>query len=123
MRRRTFSPFSGRGRRAVLAILLTFTLSSAVTVVLSIVATSRGRHQASLIEVAARQRTLTERYVSDILLVRGGAEADPDATADILRSSVGVLLKGGMAPPVEGDDDDTPVPAAPGRTVRAQLEQ
>src|SRR6059058_4155200 len=124
MRRRgAFSPFSGRGRRAVLAILLTFTLSSAVTVALTILATSRGQHRASVIEVAARQRTLAERYVSDILLVRRGAEADPAATAAILRRSAGVLLSGGVAPPVDGDDDETRVPAAPGRSVRAQLEQ
>ena len=122
MRRRRFSPFSGRGRRAVIAILLTFTLSSAVTVGLSIDATSRGQHRASALEVAARQRTLAERYVSDILLVRSGAEADPGATADILRRSADVLLSGGVAPPVEGDDDETRVPPAPG-AVRPQLEQ
>jgi diguanylate cyclase (GGDEF)-like protein/PAS domain S-box-containing protein len=105
------------------AILLTFTLSSAVTVALTILATSRGQHRASVVEVAARQRTLAERYVSDILLVRAGAEADPAATAAILRQSADVLLRGGLAPPVEGDDDETHVPAAPGRDVRAQLTQ
>jgi diguanylate cyclase (GGDEF)-like protein/PAS domain S-box-containing protein len=122
-RRQAFSPFSGRGRRAVLAILLTFTLSSAVTVALSILATSGGRHRGAVVEVAARQRTLAERYVSDILLVRRGAEADPAATAAILRRSADVLLSGGTAPPVDGDDDETHVPPAPGPAVRAQLEQ
>jgi diguanylate cyclase (GGDEF)-like protein/PAS domain S-box-containing protein len=91
--------------------------------VLSIVATSRGQHRASVVEVAARQRTLAERYVSDIMLVRSGAQADPAATADMLRRSADVLLDGGTAPPVEGDDDETRVPPAPGGAVRAQLEQ
>src|SRR3954470_16233484 len=124
MRRRApFTPFSGRSRGTIAAILLTFALSSAVTVVLTIGATSRAQHRATVIEVAARQRTLAERYVRDILLVRQGAKADPAADAAILRSSGDALLRGGPAPAVEGDDDEAQLPPAVGAPVRAQLMQ
>ena len=41
-----FRPFAARGRRAVVAILVTFALFSAVSVALSIWATSRSQHRA-----------------------------------------------------------------------------
>ena len=85
--RRSFSPFSGSNRRPIAAILATFALSSAITVGLSIWATSRSQHRAAVLEIAARQRTLSERYVKEVLLVRSGAAADPATTADVLRES------------------------------------
>jgi diguanylate cyclase (GGDEF)-like protein/PAS domain S-box-containing protein len=121
--RRSFKPFAGRGRRAIAAILLTFALSSTVTVVLTIVETSKSRHRAVVIEVAARQRTLAERYVRDILLVRAGEQADPATTASELRLSAAALLNGGPAPAVEGDDDDAQLPPSRDPRVRAQLQQ
>ena len=72
-----FKPFESRGRRAVLAILVTFALCSGLSVGLSIWATSRSQHQASVVELAARQRTLAERYLSDVLLAREGRRSIP----------------------------------------------
>jgi diguanylate cyclase (GGDEF)-like protein/PAS domain S-box-containing protein len=123
LRPRSFGPFAGRGRRAIGAILLTFALSSTVTVVLTIGATSKSRHRATVIEVAARQRALAERYVRDVLLVREGEQADPAATGRILRLSADVLLDGGTAPAVAGDDDEAGLSPTQGRAVRSQLEQ
>ena len=94
------------------AILATFALSSAIVVGLSIWATSRSQHRAAVLEIAARQRTLSQRYVKEVLLVRAGAQADPAGTADVLRESARVLLDGGLAPAVNGDDDDTTVSGA-----------
>jgi diguanylate cyclase (GGDEF)-like protein/PAS domain S-box-containing protein len=112
-----------RGRRAIGAILLTFALSSAVTVAVTIRATSKAQHRASVIEVAGRQRTLAERYVRDILLVRQGAQADPAVTGETLRRSAAVLLDGGTVPAVDGDDDEAELPPTTDADVRAQLEQ
>ena len=124
MRRRTaFSPFSGSGRRPMAAILATFALSSAIVVGLSIWATSRSQHRAAVLEIAARQRTLSERYVKEVLLVRSGAAADPATTAVVLRESAHALLEGGLAPAVNGDDDDTTVSGASDPVVRGELEQ
>ena len=75
---RSFHPFATRGRRMIGAILLTFGLFSALSVTLSIWAASRSQNQAVVVELAARQRTLAERYVKELLLVRTGAQADPE---------------------------------------------
>jgi len=120
---RSFSPFAGAARRPIAAILATFALSSAITVGLSIWATSRSQHRAAVLEIAARQRTLAERYVKEVLLVRSGAAADPATTATDLRVSADALLDGGLAPAVNGDDDDTKLTGATDPTVRAELQQ
>jgi diguanylate cyclase (GGDEF)-like protein/PAS domain S-box-containing protein len=118
-----FRPFASRGRRAVVAILLTFALFSALSVALSIWATSRSQYKASVLEVAARQRTLSERYLREILLARAGEQADPAYVGSLLDRSAQTLLDGGKAPAVNGDDDETHLSAASGDTIRAQLRQ
>ena len=118
-----FNPFAARGRRAVVAIVVTFGLCSAVSVGLSIWATTRSQNKATVVEVAARQRTLAERYLVDVLLAEHGRQADSIHTAWLLRASVRALRVGGTAPAVPGDDDETKVGAASGRTILGQLRQ
>jgi diguanylate cyclase (GGDEF)-like protein/PAS domain S-box-containing protein len=118
-----FRPFASRGRRAVTAILATFALFSAVSVGLSIWSTSRSQYKASVLEVAARQRTLSERYLKEILLAHAGVKADPAYVGALLDRSARTLLDGGVAPAVNGDDDETTLSAASGARVRAQLLQ
>ena len=118
-----FTPFAARGRRTVAAILATFALFSVVSVGLSVWATSRSQYKASVLEVAARQRTLAERYVREILLARAGAQADPAYVGVLLDRSARALLMGGVAPAVNGDDDETTLSAATGERIRAQLVQ
>ncbi len=118
-----FRPFASQGRRTVAAILATFALFSAVSVGLSIWATSRSQYKASVLEVAARQRTLAERYVKEVLLTRSGTQADPAYISTLLERSSHALLEGGMAPAVYGDDDETRLAPASGSDVRAQLLQ
>src|ERR671937_39133 len=122
-RHRTFKPFASRGRWTIGVILATFAAVSAVTVGLSITATARSQHKASVIEIAARQRTLSERYVKEVLLARSGQKTDPGYTAKLLDQSAHALLDGGEAPGVNGDDDETKLPRASGHMVRAQLRQ
>jgi diguanylate cyclase (GGDEF)-like protein/PAS domain S-box-containing protein len=118
-----FRPLETRGRRTMLAILATFALVSALSITLSLRATARSQHQAAVVQVAARQRTLAERYVNEVLLVRSGRQADPASIARLLATSASVLLDGGVVPAVNGDDDETRLPPAVGATARAQLEQ
>jgi diguanylate cyclase (GGDEF)-like protein/PAS domain S-box-containing protein len=118
-----FRPLQARGRRTIAAILLTFALFSALSVTLSLRATGRSRHQATVVQVAARQRTLAERYVNEVLFASGGWQADPARTAELLAASARVLLDGGVVPAVSGDDDETTLPRTSDRTVRAQLAQ
>jgi diguanylate cyclase (GGDEF)-like protein/PAS domain S-box-containing protein len=121
--RPNFTPFAVRGRRVIAAILLTFAVVSGLSVAVSIWATSRLQNRATLVEVAARQRTLAERYVNEVLLVRAGAQADPALTAALLARSARVLLDGGTAPAVNGDDDEATISATREPAVRAQLRQ
>jgi diguanylate cyclase (GGDEF)-like protein/PAS domain S-box-containing protein len=122
-RSRAFRPFASGGGRIVAAILATFALMFTLSVVLSVLATEHSRGRAKVVEVAARQRTLAERYVEDVLLVQSGRRADPGGLGEVLRSSAEALLNGGVAPGVNGDDDETALSAASGSTLRAQLAQ
>jgi diguanylate cyclase (GGDEF)-like protein/PAS domain S-box-containing protein len=121
--RRTFTPFESRGRIAIGAILATIAFVSLVTVGLSIRATQRSQHKASVVETAARQRMLAERYVDDVLLVKAGHQADPVYTGQLLRKSALALLNGGIAPAVPGDDDETKLATEESPTARHQLKQ
>ncbi len=67
-RSRAFRPFAPRARRTIVAIFLTFALVSTASAAISIWATGRSKNRATVIEVAARQRTLAERYVAELLL-------------------------------------------------------
>jgi diguanylate cyclase (GGDEF)-like protein/PAS domain S-box-containing protein len=118
-----FRPFASRGRRAVAAILATFALFSAVSVALSIWSTSRSQYKASVLEVAARQRTLSERYLREVLLARAGEKGDPAYVGELLDQSARALLDGGTADAVNGDDDETRLAATTGTKTRAQLHQ
>jgi hypothetical protein len=102
-------PFAARSRSQIAAILLVFAVFSLVSVGLSIHSTTGSRHQAAVVEVAARQRALAERYVNGVLLLRSGQHADPYYTARILARSAQALLDGGTAPAVNGDDDQTTI--------------
>jgi diguanylate cyclase (GGDEF)-like protein/PAS domain S-box-containing protein len=118
-----FQPLQARGRRVVVAILVTFALVSALSITLSLRATGRSKHQAAVVQVAARQRTLAERYVNEVLLRHGGRAADPTTTAELLAKSAAVLLDGGEAPAVNGDDDEMDLPGTSIETARLQLLQ
>ena len=119
--RRRYRPFTRTGRGAIAAILATFALIAVVTLTLSIRATSGAQHQATLVEIVARQRTLAERYLSEVLLVRAGRQADPAATAAIMSATVSALLRGGSVPAVLGNDDSSTVSPISGAWVRRQL--
>jgi diguanylate cyclase (GGDEF)-like protein/PAS domain S-box-containing protein len=122
-RQGSFRPFATRGRGAVTAIIAMFALFSVVSVALSIRETSRSHNRASVVEIAGRQRTLAERYVREAMLVRQGAKADPALTANLLETSADALIDGGVAPEVNGDDDETDLPAAAGLARRQLLQE
>ena len=110
-----------RGRRMIAGILLTFVLVSTASVVVSVSVTERLRHVGQVLQMAARQRTLAGKYVNDVMLVRGGAQADPAYTAGLLNTTARALLRGGLAPSSNGDDDEVRLPAAANSVTRNQL--
>src|ERR1700712_5789002 len=119
--RSVIQPFAPHNRGKLAAIIVVFALSSALGVALPVRPTARAKNRASVVEVAARQRTLAERYVKEALLVRTGAQADPRLIGETLRRSEHALLDGGEAPALNGDDDDTQLAPAHGTVQRAQL--
>jgi diguanylate cyclase (GGDEF)-like protein/PAS domain S-box-containing protein len=124
-RTKAIKPFavSGSSRAPIIAIFVTFALISATTIALSVSSTKVSQDQTNVIQVAARQRTLAERYVEEILLVREGRHANPAYTAGILATSAAALLEGGTVPSVNGDDDETTLPPANSHVLRAQFVQ
>jgi len=118
-----FTPYASRGRKPVVAILLTFALCSMASIGLSIWQTARTQHRAEVLRVAERQQTLASEYVQEVMLVRSGQQSDPDVTATILRLSTDALLDGGAVPAVPGNDDEADLAPATDPVVRAQLIQ
>jgi diguanylate cyclase (GGDEF)-like protein/PAS domain S-box-containing protein len=116
-------PFHTRGRWLLAAIPLTFLVTAAVTVIVTLTLSTAAKDRATIVQVAARQRTLAERYMSELMLLRAGQHANPQEIGAELNESAHALLEGGTAPAVDGDDDETPVPAASGSVLRRQLEE
>jgi diguanylate cyclase (GGDEF)-like protein/PAS domain S-box-containing protein len=118
---REFRPFAPRARGTIIAIVVTFALILAASAAVSIWSTGKSRNRAAVVEIAGRQRTLAERYVTQILLVREGEQASPERTGVLLTQSVNALLNGGTAPAVEGDDDDVVVQRETDPRIRAEI--
>jgi len=118
-----FAPYASRGRKPIVAILVTFALCSTASIGLSIWQTARTQHSAEVLRVAERQQTLASEYVQQVMLVRAGQQSDPDVTATILRLSTDALLDGGAVPAVPGNDDEADLAPTGDPVVRAQLIQ
>src|SRR4051794_6102174 len=116
-------PFHARGRWLLAAIPLTFLVTAAVGIVVTLTLSARAKDRAAVVQVAARQRMLAERYLNELLLAKAGQQADPQTIGADLNESAHALLEGGTVPAVNGDDDETTVAAATGSTLRSQLEE
>ncbi len=112
-----------RETRAALGIVVAFVVLIAVMVGYNAYATDRERPTALVVDVTARQRTLTERYIKDTILVLDGVQADPGASAKILRETATALLDGGEVVTPQGSlDQKVRIPAATNGAVREKLE-
>jgi len=86
-------------------------------------AISQQRGSALVVNLAARQRALVERYTKDVLLVVDGFQADPKESAEDVREPVDVLLDGGSVRAPQGDGSRVEIPPARDWRVRRKLEQ
>jgi PAS domain S-box-containing protein len=118
-----FRPFTASGRRTVAAIMLVFTVYTGVSLLLSARTAKHSKDQAKVLQIAARQRTLTERYAKEVLLASAGSPSAATPIAHDLEASATALLDGGTAPPVAGDDDGLDLVPVAGALVRRQLRQ
>ena len=96
-----------------------------VTVIVTYTTISIANEQGSalVVNIAARQRALANRYVSDVLLVTSGMKADPAEAAEELRENATLLLNGGTAISVHGADAEISIRAVSNPSVVAKLEQ
>ena len=96
----------------------------AVIIVSNIAATRREHDQALLANIAARQRTLVERYTKDVLLVSRGVTADPQSSHEVLRETIHALIAGGEVSDLQGSSHlKIAVAAATNPRVREKLTQ
>jgi PAS domain S-box-containing protein len=86
-------------------------------------ATAQERGSALVVNIAARQRALVERYTKDVLLVVDGFQADPEESGAALHQTADALLDGGRVLAPQGDDLDVEIPAARDWKVRRKLDQ
>jgi hypothetical protein len=86
--------------RSVAAIVLLVLI--ALIIVANIAVTRHERDQALLANIAARQRTLVERYAKDVLLVSRGVKADPDSGHEVLQETIHALIAGGDVSDLQG---------------------
>jgi PAS domain S-box-containing protein len=122
-RDRRFRPFAASGRRTIAAIMLAFSLYTVVSLFLATRTAHRSRNDAVVLQVAARQRTLAERYTKEVLLARTGSPSAAGPVAHALKRSAAALLDGGVAPAVDGDDDGAELAPLRGSIARKQLHQ
>jgi PAS domain S-box-containing protein len=110
------------GRRLGWVIPVLIVLVAAI-VVYNARAIAEQRGSALVVNLAARQRALVERYTKDVLLVLDGFQADPKESAEDVREPVDVLLDGGSVRAPQGDGSRVEIPPARDWRVRRKLEQ
>src|SRR5207247_173751 len=87
-------------------------------------ATSKVANAIVVINVAARQRALAERYILDVLLKIDGQQADPGEDAVALSDTAAALLEGGDVLALQGADQRIHIDrASSDRRVIVKLQQ
>ena len=85
--------------------------------------TAQERGSALVVNIAARQRALVERYTQDVLLVVDGFRADPEESGAALHRTADALLDGGSVLAPQGNDLRVKIPPARDWKVRRKLDQ
>ena len=122
-RRGVLSLGSQRSERRLGAIVLLYLLLIAGIVGYNAREMGRERGAALVVNVAARQRALAERYVKDVIFNTEDIRADPQDDESQLLTNADALLKGGEVAAVQGADGTVRIPAVTGdRRVVVKLE-
>ncbi len=112
-----------RRDRATIAIVVAFIVLVGGMVGYNAWATDRERPTPLVVDLTARQRTLVERYVKDVVLKLDGVQADPQPSAKILRDTASALLDGGKVVSPQGSlDQFVTIPGATDHDVRLKLD-
>ena len=105
-------------------VVAVFLIVIGVLVGVNAVATSHERNATLIVNIAARQRALAERYIKDLLLKADGQPADPLEDALTLQRTADALLNGGRVKPLQGEEELITIPPYRGdQKVTAKLRQ
>ena len=86
-------------------------------------AVARERGAALIVNVAARQRSLAERYVKDVLLTSQGFQANPGEDEALLVQDADALLSGGNVVAVQGADAEVHISPLTDPRVVSKLQE
>jgi PAS domain S-box-containing protein len=112
-----------RRDRRIIGTIVVFLVLITAMVGYNGLTTANQRDAPLIVNVTARQRTLVERYIKDVLLKLGGFQADPNESRDVLVDTATVLLEGGEVAAPQGSTDATiTISAIREPRVRRQLE-
>ena len=112
-----------RRDRGIVITIAVFLILIGSMVGYNVATTASQRDTALIVNITARQRTLVERYIKDLLLKLQGITADPVPSRDVLVSTARALLDGGeVAAPQGSTDAKVTIPAVQETRVRRQLE-
>jgi diguanylate cyclase (GGDEF)-like protein/PAS domain S-box-containing protein len=112
-----------RPDRQLGAIVILYLALIAGIVGYNALAAAHERGAAVIVNVAARQRALAERYVKNVMLRTQGIEAAPEEDAALLLTNAAALLEGGDLTAVQGADTEVHIPAATDDRVIAKLNE
>jgi PAS domain S-box-containing protein len=115
----------GSERRLVWTVAVYLVVIAAI-LAYNATATGSERDSALVVNVAARQRAVAERFVKDVVLRLYGYEANPQEDAQMLQENALALLEGGTVQAVQGADAEVHIPAAssdPKVVVKLEQEQ
>lgn len=108
-------------RRKLIVVAVLFTMVLGSLIAFNAMMLNNQRDEGTVGGLAARQRTLTQRYMKDILLASMGVQSDHESTARLLKESVAVLLDGGALPGAEQTGLTGVMPATMNPEIRARL--
>lgn len=110
-------------RRKLIIVAVLFTMVLGGLIAFNAVILNAQKDQGTVGGLAARQRTLTQRFMKDVLLAGMGQPSEHEATARLLKDSLAVLLDGGQLPGAEQTGLQGEMPATADTEIRAKLSE
>ncbi len=110
-------------RRKLIIVAVLFTMVLGGLIVFNAAILNAQKDQGTVGGLAARQRTLTQRFMKDVLLAGMNQPSEHDNTLRLLKESQAVLLDGGQLPGAEQTGLQGEMPATRDPEIRAKLSE
>jgi methyl-accepting chemotaxis protein len=109
--------------RKLIIVAVLFTMVLGGLIVFNAAMLNAQKDHGTLGGLAARQRTLTQRFMKEVILTGMGQINDFEATARLMKESVAVLLEGGQLPGAELTGLQGEMPRTDDGEIRAKLSE